>query len=158
AAPHHVAYREAFRILADDNECSRFFGGWPSLQALTLMTERMRSEALSNNAVGVRMSGYVTVFQNNLTGARFRIFEKVSVNSSGPLSRIPSARKLWVGRFPAGTKPAWVLILLHELGHLVRGADDKPLLPNDGGDPDQSDLNTRLVEARCDAQLNAVGF
>ena len=156
AAPHHVAYLEAFRILAGDNACSHFFGGARSLDALTMMTERMRARSYGDRTIAVRMRGDYTLYRNNTTGASYRLFDEVTVNSSGPLSRIPAVAKLNVGSFPAGTKRAWVLILLHELGHLVRTRDGGWLLPNDGDDPRLSDRNTRLVESRCAAQLGAL--
>lgn len=155
-AAHHVAYLEAFRILGGDNACSRFFGGPASLEVLNLLLLRMRAGSFRDRAVAVRMRGDYTLFRNNATGASFRLFDEVTVNNSGPLSRIPAVSKLTVGSFPAGTKRSWVLILLHELGHLVRGADGGWLLPNDGRDPLLSEQNTRLVETRCAEQLNAL--
>jgi hypothetical protein len=52
-----------------------------------------------------------------------------------------------------GTRPARALILLHELGHLIRGEDGKWLLPDDGNDDRQSRANTQRVQAVCRAQL-----
>jgi hypothetical protein len=46
-------------------------------------------------------------------------------------------------------------MLLHELGHLIRGPAGW-LLPNDGGDAALSDRNTRTVESRCSEQLLAL--
>jgi hypothetical protein len=35
------------------------------------------------------------------------------------------------------------------MAHLIRGADDKWLIPDDGGDVTQSAMNTRIVEKFC---------
>ncbi|HYO63881.1 MAG TPA: hypothetical protein VER08_09640 [Pyrinomonadaceae bacterium] len=156
---HYVAYAEAFRILAADNECSRFFGGpAAAVEVLNRTVERMKARPLPEPETCVKMRGDYTLIRNSRTGAVFRVFDEVTVNTAGPVSHTPphAARRMTVGSFPAHTKPGWVLILLHEVGHLVRQRDGRWLLPNDGGDPRLSQLNTRRVEAHCLKQLNAL--
>jgi hypothetical protein len=67
----------------------------------------------------------------------------------------PSGPRFQVGRFPAASRPARALMLLHELGHLIRGSEGWLLQP-DGGDAVLSDRNTRTVESRCKEQLLAL--
>ncbi|HYP53984.1 MAG TPA: hypothetical protein VEQ42_10620 [Pyrinomonadaceae bacterium] len=159
ADAHHVAYAEAFRILSADNECSRFFGGAAAaVEVLNRTVERMRPRPLPEPSTCVKMRGQYTVIKNTQTGAVFRVFDEVTVNSEGPVSHAPSraARRMAVGSFPAHTKPGWVLILLHEVGHLVQKEGGGWLLPNDGDDARLSQLNTKRVEANCLKQLNAL--
>jgi hypothetical protein len=42
-----------------------------------------------------------------------------------------------------------MLMMLHELAHLVKGDDGKWLIPDDGDDPYLSAQNTRTVEKHC---------
>lgn len=156
---HHVAYAEAFRILSEDNPCSRFFGGAGyALDVLNRMAARMRARPLGDPTTCVVMRGDYTIIKEGRTGGTFRVFEEVTVNSAGPLSFTPppATLKMTVGSFPARTKRGWVLVLLHEVGHLVRGPQGRWLLPNDGGDELLSRRNTRLVESHCLGQLTSI--
>jgi hypothetical protein len=153
-------YADVFRVLKEDNSCSRFFGG--PARAVTAFNEfarRLRSGPLGGGDVAIRMTGDYTTYHDALTGASYRIFDEETVNSDGPfLNRAPtpSTEKTRVGRFQARTRQAHALTLLHELGHLLEGADGKWLLPNDGGDSALSDRNTRTVESHCVGQLLAL--
>jgi hypothetical protein len=154
-------YADVFRVLKDDNSCSRFFGG--PARAVTAFNEfarRLRSGPLgAGNDVAIRMRGDYTTYHDSLTGASYRIFKEEMVNSNGPFLRrapTPSTASARVGRFHALTRQARALTLLHELGHLLQGADGKWLLPNDGGDPALSERNTRTVESQCVGQLLAL--
>jgi hypothetical protein len=152
------AYEDVFHALKDDNACSRFFGG-PRV-AVTVFNEfarRLRRRTLGVNSVGLMMSGSYTSHHDGKSGARYRLFDRAAINSNGPFVVIPppSGTRFQVGRFPAATRPAKALMLLHELGHLIRGPDGW-LLPNDGGDASLSDRNTRTVESRCIEQLLAL--
>jgi hypothetical protein len=150
-------YADVFRVLKEDNSCSRFFGG--PARAVTAFNEfarRLRSAPLGAGDVAIRMRGDYTTYHDGLTGASYRIFDEETVNSNGPfLNRAltPSTARARVGRFQAPTRQARALTLLHELGHLLQGADGKWLLPNDGGDPALSERNTRTVESHCVGQL-----
>jgi hypothetical protein len=61
-----------------------------------------------------------------------------------------------VGHFPPGSRQARVLILLHELGHLIQGEDGDWLLPDDGFNGTVSNANTLRVQQQCRAQLDAL--
>jgi hypothetical protein len=150
------SYADVFRVLKDDNACSQFFGG-PQL-AVTVFnqfTRRLRLKRLGANAVGVIMSGEYTNYQDMRTGQAYRLFEQASLNSDGPF-RAQSASRMRVGSFQAETRQARALMMLHELGHLIRGKDGRWLLPNDGGDAVLSEGNTKEVETHCRAELLAL--
>jgi hypothetical protein len=151
-------YGDVFRALKDDNSCSRFFGG-PRV-AVTVFNEfarRLRLKTLGVEYVGLVMTGSYTLYKDERSGALYRLFDEATINSSGPFSPAPppSRARFKVGRFRAATRSARALMLLHELGHLIRGPDGW-LLPNDGGDRALSDRNTRTVESRCIEQLHAL--
>jgi hypothetical protein len=152
------SYEDVFRALKDDNLCSRFFGG-PRV-AVTVFNElarRLQRETLGAANVGLLMSGSHTSYHDGRSGASYRLFPRATINSDGPFDVVPppSGARLQVGSFPAASRPAKALMLLHELGHLIRGPDGW-LLPNDGGDASLSDRNTRTVESRCLGQLLAL--
>ena len=106
------------------------------------------------------MSGKYTMFHNATTGASYRLFDEATINSNGPFAmRVPppsSTQRQMIGRFPAQSRQGRALTLLHELGHLLEGADGKWLLPNDGDSVSLSDRNTRIVEEHCVGQLLAL--
>ncbi len=58
-----------------------------------------------------------------------------------------------IGGFLPNTREARVTILLHELGHLIKGSDKRWLLPNDGGNDYLSQENTKHVIALCGDQI-----
>ena len=152
------AYEDVFGMLKDDTPCSRFYGG-PRV-AVTVLNEfarRLRKKTLGVSSVGLIMSGDYTVYHDTKTGASYRLFDEAAINRSGPffVTPLPAGVRFQVGRFYAATRPAKALMLLHELGHLVRGADGW-VLPNDGGDTALSDRNTRTVESHCLEQLLAL--
>ena len=152
------AYEDVFGMLKDDTPCSRFYGG-PRV-AVTVFNEfarRLRKRTLGVSNVGLVMSGDYTMYHDMKTGALYRLFEEAAINRSGPffVTPPPTGARFQVGRFQAATRPAKALMLRHELGHLVRGADGW-VLPNDGGDAALSDRNTRTVESRCLGQLLAL--
>ncbi|HEX8476024.1 MAG TPA: hypothetical protein VF666_18640 [Pyrinomonadaceae bacterium] len=150
-------YMDAYEILKEDNSCSRFFGGSPqAIETLNRLTAQLRRKTFDNDFIAIKMSGRYTKMHNMLTGASYRIFDEAAVNSRGPFYNFAhhrSTRLLSIGSFPAHTRRARVLILLHELGHLVMGADGEWLLPNDGESREQSARNSLMVESRCIKQL-----
>lgn len=157
---HADTYMDVYLILREENTCSRFFGGvLTATEVLNRFTEQLRTKPFDNPNVAIEMSGEVMMVNNNKTGASYRLFEEVAVNSIGPLyiqpvlSQVP--RRLY-GRFPSDTRAARTLIILHELGHLVRGADGRWLLPNDGHNAELSRRNTNTVENKCLKQLRAL--
>jgi hypothetical protein len=154
------AYLDAVGILSEDNKCSRFFGG--SRVALTVLASlagRLHKTTL-DSGVGILMYGPVTDVVESKGGFRYRIFEKAVVNLAGPFSAhqtvLADPHVHNVGSFPPASREARVLMLLHELGHLIPGPDGKWLLPDDGGDSEQSDRNTRFVETKCGEQIRSL--
>lgn len=150
------SYQHVFRILTGENPCSRFFGGpAKAAEAFNQFARQLSLRRLDDPRVAVRMSGDYTRYVNNETGAAYRLFDKATINSEGPLG-VGRASRVQIGRYAAHTPQARALVLLHELGHLVEGPAGDWLLPNDGGDGDMSERNTRKVEAHCSDQLKAI--
>ncbi len=155
------SYMDVYRILREENSCSRFFGGpVRSVHAFNNFARKLRLKYLDQRGVAIRMSGGFVVYNDQRTGARFRLFEESVINTSGPFFMNatvgPRPSRMMVGRFPVPGRGARALTLLHELGHLVRGERGEWLLPNDGGDQRLSERNTREVEGRCLEQLLAL--
>ena len=151
-------YTDVFRVLKDDNPCSRFFGGpRVAVRVFNALARQLRRKTLGAGDVGLVMSGSYTLYQDARGGASYRLFDEAAVNSNGPFFVVPppSGARFQVGRFPATSRAGKALMLLHELGHLIRGPNGW-LLPNDGGDAALSDRNTRTVESRCLGQLLAL--
>lgn len=151
-------YRDVYRIIKEDNSCSRFFGG--SVQAVEVLNKlatEMRKKPLDSTTVGILMRGTYTRWQNATTGSAYRIFSETTINSRGPFYNVAAANKtVGIGRFAAHTRKGRALMLLHELGHLVTGPDGDWLLPNDGDDRKLSNRNTETVEDHCINQLAAL--
>lgn len=154
------AYLDAYAVLSEDNTCSRFFGG-PRLATVVLNALRPRLEtALVANNVGIVMSGQIISATDAGTGLAYRLFKKAQVNLTGPFFRSANNQSQTffrnIGRYPANTRKARVLMLLHELGHLVPGANGRWLLPDDADNHVQVYVNTDIVMQRCGAQLDAL--
>jgi len=154
------SYAAVFRILSEENRCSRFFGGpAKATEAFNQFARRLNARPLRDRLVAIRMSGAYAYYQSNSSGAFYRLFEEATLNLDGPLgpdSARPASARMMVGSFPAHTAQGRALILLHELGHLVQGPDGDWLLPNDGSDYALSARNSKEVEAHCVEQLRAV--
>ncbi|MCA1567640.1 MAG: hypothetical protein LC803_18725 [Acidobacteria bacterium] len=157
---HADTYRDAYRILKEDNSCSRFFGGpVKATDVLNHFAEQLKPSRMVNIMVAIQMGGAYMHVRNPRTGASYRLFEQVMVNSEGPFSMAPmanAAQRQFIGHFRLNTRPARALILLHELGHLVQRPDGHWLLPNDGDNPKLSVRNTRTVESHCWKQLTSL--
>jgi hypothetical protein len=154
------AYLDASSILAEENACSRFFGGPDAaLTVLTRLAAQLHRTRLAPG-VGIRMYGGFTDFSDPSRGFSYRLFDKAVVNIDGPFSSRRSFSNeppvLNIGGFQPDTREARVLMLLHEIGHLISGPDKNWLLPNDGGDDERSEKNTRLVESKCGEQIRAL--
>jgi hypothetical protein len=147
--------------LSQESSCSRFFGGpYLALTVLNGFAPQLRGRPLGQGGVGIRMSGGYDIYRDGATGATYRLFKEAFINSDGPfLVRVvrPQSARLRVGRFEAETRQAKVLLLLHEMGHLVSAPGGGWLLPDDGGDAEQSERNTRTIESQCLKQLLALG-
>jgi hypothetical protein len=155
------AYNDTLKILSTANACSDFFGGPGSSVDIFNQLIGAVSKGHLSNSIGMRMTGRVTTIFNNTTKKHYRMFEKVSINTNGPFykRRIsnsePSIPR--IGIFEPNSREIRVLILLHELGHLVKGDDGKWLLPDDGKDEGLSKENSGKIEDVCGEQIKNVG-
>jgi hypothetical protein len=152
------AYLDAFTILRDDNACSRLYGGPVAIEALNELMRVVRPSYLDRQ-IAVRMSGSTTLYRNAVTGFSFRMFEKAEINREGSFYRgnMPSQQRVPpVANYQPNTRQTRVALLLHELGHLVRGADKNWLLLDDGHDRDLSEKNTKYIVDVCRDDIAAV--
>jgi len=151
------AYYDALSILMDRNPCSDFFGGSSlSLEVFNSLARRLKKDYYPVS-VGMRMSGSITTVENARTKAAYRLFDKVSINANGPFYRSTSSRSEptipRIGKFRPSSREVRVLMLLHELGHLVKGVEGNWLLPDDGNDVEASSNNSRKIEDVCGDQI-----
>jgi len=154
------AYSDVYKILSDQNTCSRFYGG-PATATIVLngFVRNVKSEPLTRD-VAFRMTGRLRLIRESATGLPYRLFERAMVNTNGsfyqrredPMRKFPSD----VGNFSPGSRPARALILLHELGHLIQNHEGDWLLPDDSGNGVQSNANTLRVQKECRVQLEAL--
>lgn len=152
------AYLDVFTILRDDNACSRLYGGPAAIEALNELMRVVRSSYLDRH-IAVRMSGPITVYRNANTGFSFRMFEKAEINKEGSFYRgnAPSQQRVpAIADFQPNTRQTRVTLLLHELGHLVSGADKQWLLSDDGHDLELSAKNTKYVVDVCRDEIESV--
>ena len=154
------AYVDVFKILSDQNTCSNFYGG--SSVATTVLNDfvaLVKARPMSRE-VSFQMAGPSVLIRNAVTGKSYRLFNTTLVNTNGSfyqrrmetIRRFPSD----IGSFAAGSRQARALILLHELGHLIKGEDGEWLLPDDGHNGEQSSANTLRVQQACRAQLESL--
>ena len=154
------AYSDVYKILSNQNTCSRFYGG-PGTATLVLngFVRNVKSEPLTRD-VAFRMTGRLLLIRESATGPSYRLFERAMVNTNGsfyqrredPMRKFPSN----VGDFSPGSRPARALILLHELGHLIQNNEGDWLLPDDDGNGVKSNENTLRVQHECRFQLGAL--
>jgi hypothetical protein len=152
------AYLDVYTILRDDNECSRLYGGPAAIEALNEMVRVLRPAYIDRH-IAVRMSGATTMFRNGASGFSFRMFEKAEINMRGAFyrSNSPSENRVpLVADYQPNTRRTRVALLLHELGHLVRGADRKWVLSDDGNNIDLSIKNTEYVVDVCREEIEHV--
>lgn len=155
------AYYDTLNILSTANSCSDFFGGSEaSMDVFTKFISKVRKDYFSTS-IGMRMSGPTTLIINSTTRSQYRLFDRVSLNTNGAFYR----RKLsnidynvpGVGAFKPNTKEVRVLILLHELGHVMKGADGNWLLPDDGQSEELSRRNSQKIEDVCGEEIKSLG-
>jgi hypothetical protein len=154
-----VALADVRAILSEDNSCSGFFGGAKNVLAvLDAVVERIKLKELPDRRLGIRMTGDEGFFVSSRSGYQYRLFKQIIINTNGPFynSSNSIARVPQCGSFAPNTREARVLMLLHELGHLIKGADGQWLLADDGHNYQRSLTNTKLVESRCLAQIKAL--
>jgi hypothetical protein len=154
------AYGDVFKILSEPNTCSDFYGG--PRGATIVLNDFIKTVHGKSMPQGLtfEMNG-ITVFAHDVgSGASYRLFPKVIVNTEGAFyqrrtsfsQRLPRS----IGEFGPGSRPARALILMHELAHLIKSKDGAWLIPDDGGDPYKSRDNTVRVQRACLAQLKAL--
>jgi hypothetical protein len=157
-APLNQAYRDAFNILQQDNSCSRYFGGSNAAEEVIVqLVAQLQNERMQDNTVGIRMSGGFVTFDKSENGFSYRLFAQAKINTIGPFYKsktfVQEAFVPGVGSFMPNTREVRVLILLHELAHLLMAPDGRWLIPDDGNNPKQSALNTALIETKCKDQV-----
>ncbi|HEY3025039.1 MAG TPA: hypothetical protein VGJ55_02685 [Pyrinomonadaceae bacterium] len=154
------AYLDTAGILNQPSSCSQFFGGTESRKVLDELVMRLREHSINDCRTGVRMSGLFADYVDSESGVFYRLFAEAELNTGGPFYKakvfpaepfVPN-----VGSFRPNTREARVLILLHELAHLIKGRDGTWLIPDDGGNPQLSRQNTRTVETQCGQQIRAL--
>lgn len=156
------AYADVYGILSTDNGCSRFYGGAaPAAYVFNQLAAKFKSERAGGSNLAGQMAGEVTLITHAPTGLKFRLFEKAVLNTAGAFYRRQGDksddRVPRIGSYAPDTREARALILLHELGHVVKGHGGGWLLEDDGKEADVSERNTDLVETHCGAQLKALG-
>ena len=154
------AYLDAYSMLVSDNECGMYFGGAGARQVLSELVVRLRDRTIPDARIGVRMSGTFMNLREPESGLYYRLFEKADLNSLGAFYRsktFPSQPHVpHMGSFSPNTREARVLILLHELAHLIKGPQGTWLIPDDGANAQVSRLNTQTIETKCGQQIRAL--
>jgi hypothetical protein len=153
-----AAYYDTLSILRSNNKCSDFFGGPSAAEIFSILISKVR-KGYYPRSVGMKLSGSVNVF-DNATRKEYRIFDKVSINTNGPFYKHRSSNGespiSRIGSYNPNTREVRVLMLLHELGHAVKGPDGAWLLTNDGDNPELSILNTQKIERVCTDQIKGL--
>jgi|GEM_PF-1489005 len=154
------AYLDVFSILKEDNDCSRFYGGAPAISALNELFAKLHPTYL-DKTIAIRMSGRTTMFQSNMTKFTFRVFDKAEVNLAGAFYKGngPYERRIpLVGGLQPNTRASRIVVLLHELGHMVHNVENREqwLLPDDGNNQTLSINNTELVLGVCRKDIDAI--
>jgi hypothetical protein len=77
-------YYNTLSILSTNNRCSDFFGGpAASMEVFSRLMGTVRKDSLSAT-VAMRMHGNTYNAEDARTGARYRLFSNVSINTNGP--------------------------------------------------------------------------
>lgn len=154
------AYLDAYEVLNADGRCRQFFHGDRSRLVLAEMVLKLRTRRFNDSRIGIRMFGSFTNLVEPQQGISYRLFEQAEINTNGAFYKakvfpaepfVPN-----VGTFKPNTRQARVLILLHELAHLIKGQDGAWLIPDDGGNPGLSRQNTATIESACGQQIRAL--
>jgi len=154
------AYLDTFMMLQSSNQCGRFFGGSGSRFVLDELVAQLRQQTIPDSRIGVRMSGTFITRVAPQDGISYRLFERAELNTLGAFYRAKTfasePRVPKMGSFAPNTRQARVMILLHELAHMIQGPDGNWLIPDDGDNPLLSRSNTWTIEAQCGAQIRAL--
>lgn len=152
------AYLDTYSILSHDNACTNFFGGSSVIFALNGLISQMRTTYV-DSSITMAMNGEITNYQD-ASGFKYRLFKRAEINMMGAFyqdGRLPNHGNIApVGQFLPNTREARAAVLLHEMGHLVPGADNHWLLPDDGKSPTLSRENTQRVIAACGEQIRSL--
>lgn len=153
-------YYDMMAILSTTNRCSDYFNGSASaMEVFNQFVGQARKDYFAPT-IAMRMQGPTTNGADARTNARYRLFNKVAINANGAFyksSHFNSEHRIpGVGTFRPNTREVRVLILLHELGHLMQGVDGKWLLPDDGGNESLSRNNSYKIEQVCGEQINGL--
>jgi hypothetical protein len=156
-------YIDAYTILRERNSCSRFFGGsYISTVVLNLLYPKLKKTTLDQNEIGIIMSGSTTVGKDMQTGIGFRLFDNAIINLKGPFFQNFNLKlhKFFhnIGDYPPNSREARVIMLLHEMGHLLPGSGAHWLLPDDGGNVPQVMANTATILNQCNEQVKSLSF
>lgn len=157
-SPLEQAYQDAIGILSKSNSCSHFFGDTKAAEeVLNRLATQFQIRLLRDSRTGIEMSGNFTYFAQTEKHAGYRLFAAATINTRGPFFKakvFPSEPYVPpVGSFLPNTREARVLMLLHELAHLVKGQNGNWLIPDDGNAPALSARNTALIESQCRPQI-----
>jgi hypothetical protein len=151
------AYLDALRVLSGDNECSRFFGDQDAARAALTHLSGQLSMVRLRAQIWIKMSGNISPVTSDGRSLPYRLFKQAEVNSDGPFNwhpRYMTDKPVFKkGNYWPGTRETRVLLLLHELGHLLKGKDGNWLLPDDGENTVISTQNTSLIESKCGQQI-----
>ena len=155
-----AAYLDAFTLLEQKAACREFFGGSGAEDALEALVLELRERRISDSRVGIRMWGSFTIFASSPDNFSYRLFQYAELNTEGPFRKAkvfaadPFVPR--VGSFQPNSRQARVLILFHELAHLIQGKEGRWLIPDDGENPGLSSQNTATVESHCGKQIRAL--
>jgi len=154
-----LAYLDASKLLADNNRCSSFFGGEKANQILEEFVITLRKKTYPDSRIGIRLSGTISLAESS-DGVSYRLFEKAEINNLGAFYRakmFPSEPLVPnMGSFAPNTRQARVIILLHELAHLIKSKDGTWLIPDDGHSAALSRTNTGTIESVCGEQIRGL--
>jgi hypothetical protein len=156
--PLEQALQDAISILSKNNSCSRFYGDTNAAEeVLRRLATQFRLRLLRDSRTGIEMSGNFTYFDQTEKRGGYRLFAAATINTRGPFLKakvFPAEPYVPpIGSFLPNTREARVLMLLHELAHLVKGQDGSWLIPDDGNSPALSKRNTALIESQCRQQI-----
>lgn len=158
--PLDRAYLDAYALLGAEGQCGQFFIGSGSRKVLEEFVTRLQIRFMGDSRIGIRMFGVYSGFVVPEGGIAYRLFEKMEINSVGAFFRAKTfpAEPLVpnMGSFRPNTREARVLILLHELAHLIKNKDGTWLIPDDGSSSQLSRINTLTVESKCGQQIRAL--
>lgn len=158
AEPLDQAFEDTISILSKNNSCRRFYGDTKTTEeVLRRLASQFQTRLLRDSRTGIEMAGNFTYFRQTENHVGYRLFATATINARGPFLKakvFPAEPYVPpVGSFRPNTREARVLMLLHELAHLVRGQDGNWLIPDDGNAPALSKQNTAFIESQCRAQI-----